>query len=264
MRAPAPAVRREAVREHPRDSDEALLGQIAIARRTREARVQILDPPLTHPDFGDDLLREHVERRAARPDRVELGAPDRVEQRRALDEVVARQREEPALRQPAEPVARAADALEKSRDRARRAELANEVDVADVDAQFERRGRNERLELAGLEPLLRLEPMLLREAAVVRRHRVLAEPLREMARRALGEPARIHEHERRAVLTNQLGEPVVLLCPDLVRHDRLERRGRQLEREVAPADMALVDHRALRALGAREERGQEIDRLRRG
>ena len=98
MRAPAPALRREAVGEHPRDRDEALLREIAIARRAREARVQILDSPLAHPDLGDDLLREHVERRAARLDRVELGAPDRIEQRRAFDEVVARQRKEPALR----------------------------------------------------------------------------------------------------------------------------------------------------------------------
>src|SRR5512144_2006531 len=96
-------------------------------------------------------------------------------------------------------MARAADALQERRNRARRPELANEVDVADVDAQFERRGRNERLELAGLEALLGLQAMLLREAAVVRGHRVLAEPLREMARRALGKPARVHEHERRAV-----------------------------------------------------------------
>ena len=44
------------------------------------------------------------------------------------------------------------------------------------------------------------------------------------ARGALREPARVDEHERRAVRADQLREPVVLLDPDLVRHDRLERR----------------------------------------
>ena len=38
------------------------------------------------------------------------------------------------------PVTRTSDALEERRDRVGRAELAHEVDFADVDAQFERRG----------------------------------------------------------------------------------------------------------------------------
>jgi hypothetical protein len=66
--------------------------------------------------------------------------------------------------------------------------------------------------------------MLLREAAVMRRDGILAESLREMARRAFREPARVDEHECRAVRADQLREPVVLLDPDLVRHDRFERR----------------------------------------
>jgi hypothetical protein len=40
--------------------------------------------------------------------------------------------------------------------RARRAELADELDVADVDAELERRGGDQRLELAAFEPLLGL------------------------------------------------------------------------------------------------------------
>ena len=62
---------------------------------------------------------------------------------------------------------------------------------------------------------------------------------------------------------DQLREPVVLLDPDLVRHDRLERRLRQLELEVALAHVAFVDDGAARVRRAREERGQRVDRLRR-
>ena len=39
--------------------------EIAVARGAREALVQLLDAPLLHADLGHDLLREHVERRAA-------------------------------------------------------------------------------------------------------------------------------------------------------------------------------------------------------
>ena len=92
---------------------------------------------------------------------VELAAAHAVEQRRAFDQLVARQRKQPPLRRAADRMAGAADALQEARDRARRAELADEIDVADVDAELERGGRDQRLELAVLQPLLGVEPLLL-------------------------------------------------------------------------------------------------------
>ena len=77
-------------------------------------------------------------------------------------------------------MAGAADALQEGRDRARRAELADEVDVADVDAELERGGGDQRLQLAGLEPLLGVEALLLGQAAVMGGDLVLAEPLGEL------------------------------------------------------------------------------------
>ena len=253
MRAAATALRREPVGDHARDTDELVERQIAIARGARQALVQLLDAPLLHADLGHDLLREHVERRGPRLDRVELVPPDAREQRRALDEVVARQREQPPLRHSPQAVTRAADALQERSDRMRRAELADEIDVADVEPELERRRRHERLELPGLEPLLGLEPMLLGEAAVMRGDGIVAEPLGQVPRRALREPARVDEHERRAMRANELGEPVVLLDPDLGGHDRLERRAWQLEREIALARVAFVDDRAGRVGNAREK-----------
>ena len=117
---------------------------------------------------------------------VELAAAHAVEQRRAFDQLVAREREQPALGRAVDRMAGAADALQEGRDRARRAELADQVDVADVDAELERGGRHQRLELAALEPLLGVEPLLLGEAAVVRGH---AAP-RRAAREAGGSRAR--------------------------------------------------------------------------
>ena len=158
---------------------------------------------------------------------------------------------------------RAADALQERRDAMRRAELADEIDVADIDTELERGRRDERAQLAGLELALGVEPMLLGETAVMRRHDVLAEALGEVPRGALGEPTRIDEDERRLVGTDQLGEPIVDLGPDLVGHDRLERRARQLEREIALAHMTLVDDRAIGVGPTRQVLGHPIERLRR-
>ncbi len=80
---------------------------------------------------------------------------------------------------------------------------------------------------------------------------LLAETLRELPRGALGHPAGIDEHQRRAVRPDQLGYPVIDLLPHLRRHDRLQRRGRDFEREIAGADVTGVDDRApARAIGA--------------
>ena len=70
-------------------------------------------------------------------------------------------------------VPRAADALEERRDRPRRADVAHEVDRADVDAELERGGGHHDRDLARLETALGLEPGPPRHAAVVRDHPVL-------------------------------------------------------------------------------------------
>ena len=76
---------------------------------------------------------------------------------------------------------------------------------------------------------LGVEALLLRQAAVVRGDGVVAEPVAEVARDALGHAARVDEDQRRAVLGDQLREAVVVLLPHLVRHHRLERRARDLD-----------------------------------
>ena len=101
------------------------------------------------------------------------------------------------LRRVLDLVARAADALQRDRDRSRRSDLADEIDRADVDAELERRRGDDRLELAGLQPLFGGQPQLARQAAVMRQHGVFAEPLAKVMRDPLGQPARVDEHERR-------------------------------------------------------------------
>jgi hypothetical protein len=77
-------------------------------------------------------------------------------------------REQPPFGTPAIVCPGAADALQQRRDAARRADLADEIDVADVDAELERRGRDERRSPPAFSRSRR-RGALLRQAAVVRR-----------------------------------------------------------------------------------------------
>ena len=150
-------------------------------------------------DLRRDLLGEHVERRLRHDQPVELAATGAIDQRRAFDEIVIGEGKQPTFRLAADAMARAADALQEGCDRARRAELADEVHLADIDAELERGGRNHGGERARLQPLLRVEPLFLGEAAVMRGDAHLAEPVRKLARDAFGHAPRIDEDKRRAV-----------------------------------------------------------------
>ena len=128
----------------------------------------------------------------------------------------------------ADGVAGAADALQEAGDRARRAELADQVDVADIDAEFQRRRRHQRLQLAALQPLLGGQPLFLRHAAVMRGDRRLAQAVGQLAGDAFGHAAGVDEHQRGAMRLDQPHQLVVDLLPDLGRHHRFQRRGRAL------------------------------------
>ena len=206
------------------------------------------------------MLREDVERRARLQRAIERAIAHGEQQRSGGDELILGQREHAALRRLAERVARAAHALQERRDRVGGPDLQDEVDVADVDAEFERRSGNKRLEFAVLEPLLRVESALLGQRAVMARHRVLADALRKPRRDALRHFARVDEHERRAVLLDELRHAREDLAPRLRRADGLQRRSGQLQREVEFAPVPRVDDRA-RAVGSDEQRRRVFDGL---
>ncbi len=95
---------------------------------------------------------------------------------------------------------------------------------------------------------------------MVARDRVLAQDLRQLRGDPLGHLARVHEHERRAVLADQLGHPGVDLLPLLVRADGGERRGRDLDGQVERAEAARVHERAL-ASRSGQEAADLVERL---
>ena len=144
----------EALGQHPDNRIEVVPRQRAegpAAPQQVEERVLL---PVLRCNLGDDLLGEHVERLLGNREPVELAAANAVEERGALDEIVARERKEAPLGRAANGVAGAADALQEGCNRARRTELADEIDIADVDSEFERGGRHQGFQFAPFEPLL--------------------------------------------------------------------------------------------------------------
>ena len=269
-RAPAASPRREPVGGHRHDRIEVTSCETSERPGTLHQGEQFVLAVGARSGFRDDLLRQDVERRILRDDRVQFAMANRPQQRRAFHEVVSRHREQAALRYADDRMAGPSDALKKRRDPVRRPDLTGQIDVPDVDAELERRRRNERFELPRLEPRLGIEPLFLRQAAVVRRDRVGANPVAQVTCETLGHPTRVDEHERRPVRLDQRREPVVVLLPHLVRHHRFERRSWDLQTEIDPSTMAFVDNPAIGHSGtvdrarADEKAGDFFDRFLRG
>ena len=119
------------------------------------------------PHAGDDLLHQDVGGLRRNFELVEFAGAHLADEGGLLEEVVAGGGEEAALGDGSAPVAGAADALHGDGDGAGGGDLADEVDVADVDAEFERGGGDEDLDLAVLQALLGVEAEVAGERAVV-------------------------------------------------------------------------------------------------
>ena len=118
-------------------------------------REQFVLSPFLGCGRRDQLLRQNIKRRRRHLQLIEVAAPDGFDQRRTLDQFVPSRREQPTLGYRAHPVARAADALKRDSDRARRTDLAGEIDGTDVDTQLERCRRHDDSCLSGLRVVRR-------------------------------------------------------------------------------------------------------------
>ncbi len=160
-------------------------------------------------------------------------------QHRLFEQVHQRLGDQPALALLADEVPRPADALQAARDVARRLHLTHQVHRPHVDAEFQRRGRDHRLQNAVLQRLLNLLPHLQRHAAVVRlRPRCLrlvvggqhvrvagmgrVALLVQMGGDALDTAAVVGEHDGRTVLGDQLRQQPVDRRPDRLFRQRPE------------------------------------------
>src|SRR5260221_8835052 len=155
---------------------ELLAREIAVRPGTPARREEQVFVPGLGDAGRDDLLGEDVERLARLRRAIEDAAADAAHERRGLDELVERQGKDAALRDAIDTVTGAPDPLEQRGDRARRADLYDQIDVADVDPELERGRRHENLEIAGLETLLGLVTARRRKAAVVTGHAASSDP----------------------------------------------------------------------------------------
>ncbi len=83
---------------------------------------------------------------------------------------------------------------------------------------------------------------------MVRGHAVRADALGQQMREPLGEPPRVHEDERGAVLLDVRGDPVEDLAPLLVGRHGLQLAPGQLDGEVERAPVAEIDDPTARRL----------------
>ena len=203
---------------------------------------------------------------------IELAPLDAAHERGAFDEVVAAHRKETAFRGAAMPVTGAADPLKKRRHGMRRAELAYQVDLADVDSELERCGGYHCAELTRLQTPFGVEPVLSCQAAVMRGDRIFANELAQMPRDALRQTPRVDEDQSGPMRHNQRGELCVDLLPHFEGHDGFERRTGELDGKVHLALMPDIDDPAAGCripvgvvpTGANQEVSHVFDRVLRG
>src|SRR5207247_5245357 len=138
-------------REVVEDRKEVLLRQVVEAMRPPDELERLVDVPALLERHRDQRLGEDVEGVARDVDPVDPGVVRGLRQGRALHEIPGLERDHSPDRGVAVCVARASDPLQALRDGLRRADLHDEVDVPDVDSEFEGGGRDRRLQLTVLE-----------------------------------------------------------------------------------------------------------------
>ena len=261
----ASAALADAVGEHFQGFGVGFAGQFAERRGAGEDAVELVLVGGFGRDFGDHLLGEHLDRGLGLADAVQVALADGADHGGALDQFVERGGEERAVGGAAERVPGASDALEEGADSAGRADLADQVDGADVDAEFQGGGGDDGAQVAGLEPLLHLVAAVFGEAAVVAGDMLLTDSFSEAMGDALGERAGVDEDQRGAVLLDQLAEAVVDAVPEVVGGDGGERHVGCFDPELEFALVAEVEdlaaERASCVVQAGEEGGDLVHRF---
>ena len=203
---------------------EELAGEVTVGVRAAQDVEEVGLVPWLRADAGDDLLHEHVDGLRRDFEQVKLAGAHLADEGGLLQQVVAGGGEEAAFWDGSAPVAGAAHALHGDGDGAGAGDLADQIDVADVDPEFERGGRDKDLDLALLQPLLGVEAQLAGERAVMGGDAVFTEVRGEAFGEGEGElfdeAASIDEDQRRTVGEGVGCEAVEDLLPHGVGGDR--------------------------------------------
>ena len=147
--------------------------------------------------------------------------------------------------------------LDERRDAARRPDLANQVDMADIDTQFQGRRGDQRAQSTILQALLRRQTVVPRKAAMVSGDGVFADSLRKVTGEAFGEAACIDKYQGGTVRGDQCVQGVVYFFPHLVCHYRHQWRFRQLKLQITFTLMPGIDD--FTGLPAGKKVGNQLD-----
>ena len=185
----------DAVAQQAEEFFEGFARQIAIGMRAGEQGEEVVLLPGLGGAGGDHLLHEDVERLRRDFELIERAGAEAAYDGGELEEVVAGGGEEACFGYGTAPVTGASGALQCGGEGARRVDLTDELDGADVDAELERCGGDEQLDLAGLEFALGFEAELARERAVVCSDVFVAEALAELEGEPFGHGAGVDEDQ---------------------------------------------------------------------
>src|SRR5437867_4296347 len=144
-------------REVVEDCEEVFLRQVVEAVRPPDQLERLIDVPPFLKGHRDERLGEDIEGIARDVHPVDPGVIRGFREGRALHEVPRLERDHPADRGLAVRMARAADPLQSFRDGLGGTNLDDEVDVTDVDSQFQGSRGDGRLQLTVFQLLLHLE-----------------------------------------------------------------------------------------------------------
>jgi hypothetical protein len=147
----------DALVEDDEELVEVFAGEVAVGIGAAEDVEERVLVPGLGPAGGHDLLHEDVDGGVGDFEAIELAGAHLADESGLLHQVVAGGGEEAALGDGSAPVAGTADALHGHGDGAGGVDLADEVDVADVDSELERGGGDEDFDLAVFEALLGVE-----------------------------------------------------------------------------------------------------------
>ncbi len=176
------------------ESEHAVEG-LAIKRRIRrggdDLGVERRGIEVAGTRRAENVLRQHVERTLARKGDVLRAGLSRIDGGAAFQNLEAVGGHEDRLRGLIEPVVGAADALDEAAGALRRTHMNDEIDIAPVDAEIERRGgdnraqrarRHRRFHLAALQGVERAVVQTDRQSEIVDAPQVLKQQLRLHAR----------------------------------------------------------------------------------
>ena len=250
-----------AVGEEVDEFVEALAGEISVGIGAAEDAVESCGLPRLGSAGGDDLLHEDVGGLWRDFEAVEFAGTHFADEGGLLKEVVAGGGEEAAFGDGTAPVAGAPDALHGDGNCAGAADLADEVDVADIDAQFEGGGGDEDFDVTVFEALLGVEAEGAGERAVMSGDVLGAETVAELEGDLFDEAAGVDKDKSGTVVLCVVGELVEDFGPHGVGGDGAEFVAGDLDGEVKLAALAYLNNGGGRTggVGSGEEFGDELN-----